>query len=83
MLVIYLYNINGSIVISSIHYLGAKCWDKLPQTLRHTKSLTSGVRTHLSIDISYIMRSVLVAVRGVRGKVRKAWTPLYPVSPLI
>jgi len=33
------------------------------------------IRTRLSMDI---MRSVLVAVRGVRGKAKKAWTT--PVS---
>ena len=36
------------------------------------------IRTRLSMDI---MRSVLVAVRGVRGKVKKAWTaPISNVS---
>ena len=36
------------------------------------------IRTRLSIDI---MRSVLVAVRGVRGKGKKAWTaPISSVS---
>ena len=33
------------------------------------------IRTRLSMDI---MRSVLVAVRGVRGKAKKAWTA--PIS---
>ena len=36
------------------------------------------IRTRLSMDI---MRSVLVAVRGVRGKAKKAWTALYLMSP--
>ena len=36
------------------------------------------IRTRLSMEI---MRSVLVAVRGVRGKAKKAWTaPLSSVS---
>ena len=36
------------------------------------------IRTRLSMDI---MRSVLVAVRGVRGKAKKAWTaPISNVS---
>ena len=33
------------------------------------------IRTHLSMD------TMLVAVRGVRGKGKKAWTALYPMSP--
>ena len=36
------------------------------------------IRTRLSMDI---MSSVLVAVRGVRGKAKKAWTaPISSVS---
>ena len=37
------------------------------------------IRTRLSMDI---MRSVLVAVRGVRGKAKRHGPPLYPMSPL-
>ena len=38
------------------------------------------IRTHLMLHMD-IMRSVLVAVRGVRGKAKKAWTaPISSVS---
>ena len=48
------------------------------KTKEDYSQVISNIRTRLSMDI---MRSVLVGVRGVRGKAKKAWTaPLSSVS---
>ena len=48
------------------------------KTKEEYSQVMCNIRTRLSMDI---MRSVLVAVRGVRGKAKKAWTaPLSSVS---
>ena len=71
-------------------------WNSLPPLVKVSESVTGfksrlatktneeysqvmcNIRTRLSMDI---MRSVLVAVRGVRGKAKKAWTaPISNVS---
>ena len=64
--------------------LEAKCFIRRLAVLIATKTkedysqVMCNIRTRLSMDI---MRSVLVAVRGVRGKAKKAWTaPISNVS---